>query len=163
MVSFVAFRFTPVPAHAWRRFVLRLMGAKIGDRCAIYPSVKIWAPWNLQTDIAVTIGPGANIYNVDHITIGQGAIISQGAHLCAATHDFRSDDFALMVGSIFVGPNAWIAAEAFVSPGLTIGHSAVVGARAVVTKSVDDFEIVAGNPAKVIGKRPDSGRNDLGR
>jgi len=163
LVCVVAFRFTPVTAHAWRRLVLRLFGAKIGDRCAIYPSVKIWAPWNLKTETAVTIGPDATIYNVGLIWIGQGAIVSQGAHLCAATHDFKNEDFALMVGSISIGPNAWIAAEAFISPGLTIGHSAVVGARSVVTRPVADFHIVAGNPAKVIGIRPNVGRNDLGR
>jgi putative colanic acid biosynthesis acetyltransferase WcaF len=111
----------------------------------------------------VTIGPGANIYNVALISIGENAVISQGAHLCSATHDFRSDNFALMTGPILVGSNAWIAAEAFISPGLTIGHSAVVGARSVVTKSVADFLIVAGNPAKIVGTRPETARNNLGR
>jgi putative colanic acid biosynthesis acetyltransferase WcaF len=151
-----------VPAHAWRRFVLRLFGAKIAARCAIYPSARIWAPWNLELETAVTIGPGTTIYNVALICLGEHAIVSQGAHLCAATHDFRGDDFALMVGPIHVGPHAWIAAEAFISPGVTIGHAAVVGARTVVTKPVSDFAIIAGNPAKTIGQRPETARNNLG-
>lgn len=159
----LVFRFTPVPLHGWRRFVLRLFGARIGRGCAIYPSVRIWAPWNLRTQRSVTIGPMVNIYNVAAVEIGEGAIVSQGGHLCTATHDHLSEDFSLMTGPIIVGPNAWIAADAFVAPGVVIGRSAVIGARSTVTRPVPEYSIVAGSPAKVIGTRPETARNVLGR
>jgi putative colanic acid biosynthesis acetyltransferase WcaF len=54
---------------------------------------------------------------------------------------------------IHVGAGAWICAEAFIGPDVIIGDGAIVGARAVVTKNVDPGTIVAGNPAREIGKR----------
>jgi putative colanic acid biosynthesis acetyltransferase WcaF len=146
-----AFRPTPVPLHAWRRLILRLFGARVAPLAAIYPSVRIWAPWNLQIGTAATIGPGVNLYNVAPIRIGEDAVISQGSHLCTATHDHLADDFALMVAPIEIGANAWIAA------------SAVIGARSMVTRCVTDYTIVAGNPASPIASRPENARNNLGR
>lgn len=162
-VWLIAFRPTPVPLHAWRRLILRLFGAQIAPMAAIYPSVRIWGPWNLQIGTAATVGPGVNLYNVASIKIGEDAVISQGSHLCTATHDHQADDFALMVAPIEVGANAWVAAEAFVAPGITIGTSSVIGARSTVTRSVTDYTIVAGNPASPIGTRPENARNNLGR
>ena len=159
----VAFRLTPISLHGWRRLVLRLFGARIGPGCAIYPSVRIWAPWNLSAKRSVTIGPQVNVYNVATVELGEDVIVSQGSHLCTATHDHLSEDFSLMAGPITVGPNAWIAADAFVAPGVSIGRSAVVGARSTVTRPVPEYSIVAGSPAKVIGTRPETARNGLGR
>lgn len=163
IVWLLAFRPTPVQLHFWRRFILRLFGAQIAPLAAIYPTVRIWAPWNLQIGAAATVGPEVNLYNVAPIRIGEDAVISQGSHLCTATHDHRAVDFALMVGQIEVKSNAWVAAEAFLAPGITIGESAVVGARATVTKSVTDYTIVAGNPASIVAKRPENACNNLGR
>jgi putative colanic acid biosynthesis acetyltransferase WcaF len=159
----LAFRLTPVPLHGWRRIVLRFFGAHVAPRSAIYPSVRIWAPWNLQIGTAATVGPGVSLYNVAPIKIGEDAVISQGSYLCTATHDHLADDFALMVAPIEVGSNAWVAAEAFIAPGITIGESAVIGARSTVTRCVKDFTIVAGNPASPIATRPENARNNLGR
>lgn len=162
-VWLIAFRPTPVPMHAWRRLILRLFGAEVAPLAAIYPSVRIWAPRNLQIGTAATVGPEVNLYNVAPITIGEDAVISQGSHLCTATHDHLAEDFALMVAPIEVRANAWVAAEAFVAPGITIGVSAVIGARSTVTRCVTEYTIVAGNPASPIGTRPESARNNLGR
>lgn len=161
IVRMLLFRPTPAPLHAWRRFILRSFGARIGHRVAVYPSALIWAPWNLAIDAGATIGGGAIIYNVDHITVGRYAVISQGAHLCTASHDHDSAGFELVTAPIHIEENAWVAAEAFVGPGVTISKAAVVGARAVVVRSVDERAIVVGNPAKVIRQRPIEGRNRL--
>jgi putative colanic acid biosynthesis acetyltransferase WcaF len=163
VVWLLAFRPSPVPLHSWRRLVLRLFGSQIAPHVAIYPSVRIWAPWNLQVGTAATVGPGVNLYNVSQIRIGDDAVVSQGSYLCTATHDHLAGDFALMVAPIEVGSNAWVAAEAFVAPGIIIGASAVIGARSTVTKCVEDFAIVAGNPASRIATRPETARNNLGR
>lgn len=161
IVRVLLFRPTPAPLHAWRRLILRSFGARVGSRVAVYPSAHIWAPWNLTIEDGATIGGDAIIYNVDHITVGRYAVISQGAHLCTASHDHNAPTFDLVTASIRVGEEAWVAAEAFVGPGVTIADGAVVGARAVVVKSIDERAVVVGNPAKAVGMRAIDGRNRL--
>ena len=56
-------------------------------------------------------------------------------------------------GSITIGHDVWIGMEACIMPGVTIGNSAIIGTRALVTKDVPDYAIVAGNPAKLIRPR----------
>ena len=161
VVRVLLFRPTPAPLHAWRRLLLRSFGARVGNRVAVYPSAIIWAPWNLTIDEGATIGGDAIIYNVDRITIGKHGVISQGAHLCTASHAHDSANFELVTAPIHIEEEAWVAAEAFVGPGETISKAAVVGARAVVVRSVDERAIVVGNPARVIGRRAIEGRNLL--
>lgn len=158
--AFTLFRPTPTPLHAWRRQILRFFGAKIGARAVIYPSARIWAPWNLEVATDATIGWDCELYNVATIRIGREAIISQYAYLCTATHDLRNE-FQLMVAPIVVEPDAWIAAGAFVGPGVTVGEGAVVGARCVAIRPVESWSIVAGNPARTVGTRPKTARNVL--
>jgi putative colanic acid biosynthesis acetyltransferase WcaF len=152
---------SPVPLHAWRRFLLRRFGAQIGRRVAVYPSCRIWAPWHVEIADGATIGGGATLYSVDRILIGKAAIVSQGAHLCTATHDHNSPDFDLMCGPITLADDAWVAAEAFIGPGVTVGRAAVVAARAVAVRSVEPHCVVAGNPAKPVSRRSMDGRNRL--
>lgn len=161
VVWFCLFRMSPAPLHAWRRLLLRVFGAKVGSGSAIYPGVRVWAPWNLSIGRAVTVGDRAELYCVARITIGDGAIISQRAHLCGASHDVNSPAFDLVAGDITVEANVWVAAEAFVGPGIILKHGAVVAARAVVTKDVEALSVVAGNPAKVISTRSGDGKNTL--
>ncbi len=161
MARAILFRPTPTPLHAWRRLILRVFGARIGSRVAVYPSAVVWAPWNLSIDSGATIGGGAILYNVDHITVGQHAVVSQGAHLCTASHDHNSPGFELVTAPIRIEEEAWVAADAFIGPGVTISNAAVVGARAVVVKSIAERAIVAGNPARMIGTRAIEGRSRL--
>jgi acetyltransferase-like isoleucine patch superfamily enzyme/glycosyltransferase involved in cell wall biosynthesis len=161
MIELLLVRFTPTPLHAWRRWVLRAFGAQIGKSVAVYPGARIWAPWNIAVADGATIGAGAILYCVDRIDIGEFAIVSQGAHLCTASHDYNSTAFELLTAPIRVNADAWVAAEAFVGPGVTVGEGAVVGARAVVNRSVPDRAVVAGNPARFIGQRAAKGRNRL--
>ncbi|WP_349509023.1 hypothetical protein [Neorhizobium sp. NCHU2750] len=86
---------------------------------------------------------------MDQIEIGSYALVSQGAHLCGGTHDIDDPHFQLVAKPIVIGRNAWIAAEAFVGPGVTVGEGAVIGARAVAFRPVEPFAVYAGNPAKL--------------
>lgn len=99
------------------------------------------------------IGPNVNVYNVDKIIIKDRAEISQGAHLCTASHDITDPKHHLITAPIIIGERAWVAADAFVGMGVTIGEGAVVGARAAVFKDVEPWTVVGGNPAKVIKER----------
>ena len=130
-----------------------MFGATISEGAQIYSAAKIYYPRNLVMEGFCTIGPGANIYNVDTITIKDGASVSQGAHLCTASHDITDPKHHLIHAPIVVGEKAWVAADAFVGMGVTIGEGAVVGARTCVFKDVEPWSVVGGNPAKVIKKR----------
>lgn len=134
----------------WRSFVLRLFGARIGKNANIYASVKIWAPWNLEIGTFSTLGPQVDCYNQGEIKIGDNCNISQKTYLCASTHDFSISNFPLVLRPIEIEDQVWVAADAFIGPGVSIGKGAVVGARAAVFKDVGKWTVVGGNPAGFI-------------
>lgn len=148
------FRWSPRLLYPCRNFLLRLFGAKIGHSVRIYPSVQIFAPWNLCIGNEVTIGHKVRLYALATIEIGARTVLSQGAHLCAGSHDYTRTDFPLLAKPIRIGNDAWIAAEAFIGPGVTLGDGCIAGARAVVMKSLHDGAVAAGNPARIIKVRP---------
>jgi len=147
------FRISPKPCFAWRRFLLRCFGAKIGGSVHIYPSARVYFPWNLEVGDESAIGEQVFIYNLGRVTLGSRVTISHRAHLCAGTHDHTKPDFPLMRPPIVIGSDAWICADAFVGPGVTVGEGAIVGARAVAMKDVKPRSIVVGNPARESKKR----------
>lgn len=144
---------TPPMLHPWRRWLLRRFGAQVAPTAAIYGSARIWYPPNLRVDNYAVLGPRTNIYTMAPIHIGAYAIISQGSHLCAGTHDIESPYFQLFTRPITVGPRAWVAAEAFVGPGVTVGEGAVLGARGVAMRNLDAWGVYTGNPAAKIRER----------
>lgn len=137
----------------WRNFVLRFFGAKIGHGSIVHASAEIWAPWNLEIGQITCVGPHSRIYNPGKIKLGSKVVVSQHSYLCTATHDYESRLNTLYWKEITIGDFAWVAADAFVGPGVSIGEGAVVGARAVVVKDVEPWIVVGGNPAKFIKKR----------
>lgn len=147
------FAFSPRPLWGWRRFLLRLAGAKIGRDVHLHPSVQVPIPWNITIGDHTGVGDRAILYALGSITIGPRATISQLAHLCAGTHDWRDPSMPLVKPPIEIGADAWVCADAFIGPNVTIGERAIIGARAVVTKDVAPGVIVAGNPACKIGER----------
>jgi putative colanic acid biosynthesis acetyltransferase WcaF len=132
---------------------LRLFGAEVGNNVHIDSSAKIFIPWNLKIGDWTSVGFEALLYNLGPLTIGERVTISQRAHLCGGSHDYRSPTMDLIKGPIRIGDGAWVCADAFIGPGVEVGRSAVVGARAVVVKDVADGVVVAGNPAGQVGKR----------
>jgi len=134
----------------WRVFVLKCFGAKIEWSSHIYSSVKIWAPWNLEVGANSSLGPKVDCYNQGKITIGANTVISQKTYLCASTHDYTKNNFPLLLKHIDIGNGVWVAADAFIGPGVSIGNQAVIGARAVVARNVEAKAIMGGNPAKLI-------------
>lgn len=137
----------------WRRLVLRAFGAKIHKSAGVYASVRVWAPWNLEMDERAVIDEYATVYNVDKISLGKFASVSQKAFLCTASHDIYSPAHELLTAPITIGAQAWVAADAFVGMGVTVGEGAVVAARAVVVKDVEAWTIVGGNPATFLKRR----------
>lgn len=144
---------TPQFMFAWRRLALIWFGAKIGKRVLIRPGVRVTYPWHLTVGDDVWIGDNVTLYSVADILIGPHSVISQEAYLCAGTHDHREVSFPFVSAPIRIADECWIAARAFIGPGVEVGHAAVIGAGSIVTTNVDAETIVAGNPAKVVGKR----------
>lgn len=148
-----SFRFSPRLAWGWRRWLLRRFGARIGANVHIYPSVRIIMPWMLTIGDESAIGDRVILYALGPIAIGRQVTVSQNAHLCAGSHDYRDPAMPLLKTPITIGDGCWICADAFVGPGVTLGDGAIAGARAVVVANVPAGEIVAGNPARRIGAR----------
>lgn len=146
-------RFTPPPFHAWRRLVLRMFGAKVGKGARVHASVSIWHPRNLELGMNVLIGPGAQLYNQGHISIGNRTVISQRAHLCASSHDLADPDFQLVLRPIVIGEQCWVATEAFVGPGAIMANRAVLGARAALFGAAEADGVYSGNPARLLKNR----------
>ena len=146
-------RFTPPPLHGWRRLVLRLFGARIGHGGRVHASVSIWHPGNLELGDHVLIGPGVRLYNQGRITVGPHTVISQRAHICASTHDVGDPHFQLQLRPIVIGAQCWVAAEAFVGPGVTMHDRAVLAARGALFGDAEADGIYAGNPAAFLKKR----------
>ena len=153
VISAIFFRFSPNFLHGFRRFLLRSFGAQVGKGVHVYPRVKIWAPWNVVLLDECGIANGAILYSQGKITVGQRAVVSQGVHLCAGTHDYNDPGFRLITMPIVIGDQAWVAAEAFIHPGVEIGQGCVIGARSVVTKSMPAWMICAGHPCKPLKER----------
>lgn len=149
--------FRPTPyfmLKKWRAWLLCRFGMNANYRwISIYPSVHVWAPWNVKVGCAVAIDDGVNLYSVDKITIGSKVAISREAFLCTAGHDITKPNRPLVTAPITIGDGVWIGARAIILPGITIGEGAIVAAGAVVTKDVAPWSVVAGNPAKVVKRR----------
>ncbi len=153
VVCLFFFYLSPRPFFAWRAFILRCFGARVGQGTYIYPTAKIWAPWLLRVDDIATIGPGAELYNPGGITLGHHAIVSQNAFLCGGTHDYNNPSFPMMWKPIVLEPYSWVCARAIVLPGVTVGGGAVLGGGAVSSKNLDSLGVYAGNPAKRVATR----------
>ena len=155
------YRMSPRPLHSWRSLLLRCFGATMGPNCHFYPGSKVWAPWNLTCADQVTAGDGAEIYNPAPITLGSHAILSQGAYVCGATHDYDDPGFPLIAFAIDIGAYAWVCARASVAPGVNMGEGAVLGLGSVATRNLDAWSVYAGTPAVKVKERqrilPDSG------
>lgn len=144
---------TPPPFHPWRRFLLKLFGAKIAPTALVYGSARVWYPPNVEICHCAIVGGLANLYSVEKITIGDYAIVSQGANLCTAGHDIEDVDFQTVARPIVIGRRAWIATEAFIGPGVSVGEGAVLGARGCAFKDLDPWTVYRGNPAEQLRPR----------
>jgi putative colanic acid biosynthesis acetyltransferase WcaF len=148
VVWLLFFRPSLRPMHAWRRSLLRLFGARIGHNANVHADVRVWAPWQLTIGNRVGVANGVTLYNMAPMVIGDQCVISQGAHLCCGSHDIDSANFQLVARPINLADNVWICADAFVGPGVNVASGCVVGACAVVTRSIDQpWSVWAGNPA----------------
>ena len=163
-----------------RAFPLKMRGAHIQPKPLIGRGVRVDRPWTVKIGSHVQIeadvwfkvvSDNARIEIGDHVFIGRGAelgikegvaignhcLISPGVFMTDHDHDISlgkyMDQQDCKSKPIVIHEDVWIGAKAIILPGVTIGRGAVVGAGAVVTKSIPERAIAAGVPAKVIGFR----------
>jgi putative colanic acid biosynthesis acetyltransferase WcaF len=148
------FRWSWHNSYAWRRFLLRLFGAHIGQRVNLRPTARFEIPWNISIGDFSSVGDFATIYSLGPVTIGRRVTISQHAYVCAGTHDYTRPDLPLLRPSITIHDDAWIAGRAFVGPSVTVGAGAILGACGVALKDLHPWTIYLGNPAQPVKPRP---------
>ena len=153
LVRTVFFEQWPFKAYRVKRFLLRLFGAKVGSGVVVKPGVMITFPWKLELGNNVWLGEDCWLLNLATITIADNVCISQRAMLCTGNHNYNSPSFDLKVSPIAVERGAWIAANAFVGPGVTVGSHAVLCAGSVTSGNLDAHSVYSGIPAQKTGKR----------
>lgn len=147
------FHCSPRLLYSWRRLLLRALGARVGRAVQIHPSVRIFLPSLLDIGDESALDQDVRLYNLGPMKIGCQTTVSQGAHLCGGSHDDQDPTLPLIRAAITIGDCAWICADSFVGPNITIGEGAVVAARAVCVRDVAPWQVVAGNPARMIRER----------
>jgi putative colanic acid biosynthesis acetyltransferase WcaF len=153
VVQATLFRWSPQVAYAWRRWLLRLFGAKIGKGVLVRSTVEITYPWKLSIGDWSWIGDSVTLYTLGEIIIGENVVVSQNSYICSASHDYTTPSFAIFSRPVYIESEVWLASEVFVSPGVRIRHGAVVGARSLVLSDLPEMMLCAGHPAKVIRPR----------
>ncbi|KKB47535.1 DapH/DapD/GlmU-related protein [Parabacteroides gordonii] len=152
IVWLLFFRWTPKKLNFWRLFLLRLFGARL-EKVFIFSSCRIFIPWLLEMKEGACLGPYSEVYNLGVVRFGKRSVLSQYSYVCNGTHDLSTLRLPLMIGEINIGANVFIGAKALILPGVDIGEGAVVGTGSVVTKDIEAWTIVGGNPAREIKKR----------
>lgn len=154
IVWLFCYRITPKHFfNKWRLSLLKLFGAKISGVPFVYPSSKVFAPWNLSMGNKSCLGPYSEVYNLGPVVLHERVTISQYCYICNGTHDLSRSNLPLMIGLIELEKNVFVGAKALILPGISIGEYAVIGAGSVVVKDVEPWTVVGGNPAKFIKKR----------
>jgi putative colanic acid biosynthesis acetyltransferase WcaF len=158
MVQGTLFRLSFHNWYGWRRMLLRAFGARLDATANVRRTVLVECPWNLSMGAESSVGDRAVLYCLGPVTIGARVTVSQGAHLCAGSHDSRRRAMPLLRPPIDIGDDAWIAADAFVGPRVRVGEGAILGARAVALGDLEPWTIYLGNPAARVRAREFEGR-----
>lgn len=153
LVELFLFRPSPQFLYCWRNFLLRVFGAKIGEKVLIRPTVRTTYPWKLSIGDYTWIGDDVVLYSLGEINIGSNVVVSQKSYLCTGSHDYQKPTFDIYAQPITIEDEVWVASDVFLSPGVTIGKGAVVGVRSTVLHDLPAGMICFGNPAKPVKPR----------
>ncbi len=135
-------------AAGLRPWLIRRFGGRVGPGCRFARTVDITVPWNLRVGSNVEVGRDVILYTLGVITLGDGVVIDDLAHLCAGTHDHTDIRFPLLRPPITIGPGSFIGIDAYIAPDVTLGAGCRVWPRASVHRSFGDGVELRGNPAR---------------
>jgi putative colanic acid biosynthesis acetyltransferase WcaF len=150
-----------IPISSFKVWLLRRFGAQVGQGVRIKPGVKVKFPWRLIVGNHCWIGEGAWLDNLAMITLEDHVCLSQGVYLCTGNHNWKDPGFALILGAIYIETGSWIAAQAAIGPGVTVGQGAILCLGSVANHDLETMTIYAGSPAVLIKKRVMSERSPL--
>ena len=153
IVESTLFGLSPQIAYGWRRWLLRLFGARVGTGAQVRASVRFTYPWKVEIGDHAWIGDDVVLYSLGEIVIGSNTVISQRCYICTGSHNFSQPDFPIYAKPVRIGAEAWLATDVFVAPGVTVGQGAVVGARSSVFKDLPTMTICYGSPARPVRAR----------
>lgn len=142
-----------IPGSAYRIFLLRLFGAKIGKGVCIKPRVRVKFPWRLEIGDYSWIGEDVWIDNLAKVRIGSHCCLSQGVYLCTGSHNWSQENFELIYKPIFIEDKVWLCAKSIVAPGVKIAEGAVLGLGSVATKNLEAWTIYRGMTASLLSQR----------
>jgi len=153
IVQATVFRWSPLFAFGFRRWLLRRFGAEIGKNVLVPPSATVIYPWRLSIGDNSWIGEGVVLYTVAEIQIGENAVVSQCSYLCTGSHDYSLPSFPTFARKISIESEAWLGAGVFVAPGVTVGQGAVIGARSSVFADMPARMVCFGHPCRPVKER----------
>ncbi|WP_225886910.1 acyltransferase [Nodosilinea nodulosa] len=105
---------------------------------------------------ATYVGNACHIVACNRVEIGKGVLIADRCYLSDNLHDYRNIDCAirdnelLVLGEINIGDDSWIGENVCIYGPVTVGKHCVVGANSVLTKSIPDYSVAVGTPARVV-------------
>lgn len=141
-----------------RALVVSGIADYIGSNVTIQSNVYFGFGAKLRVGDNSVVGQNARLALADNITIGRDVLIGPEVIILTGIHIYSNPDIPIAdQGSsskpVTIGDDVWIGARVTILPGVVIGDGAVIGAGAVVTKNVEPYTVVVGNPAKVIKRR----------
>jgi acetyltransferase-like isoleucine patch superfamily enzyme len=142
-----------IPSHHLRRLLFRLAGATIGRGSTIHMGCSFFSLKKVSVGEDSLIGRNCFLDGRASLKIGDHVDIASEVMIYNSEHDINSEDFHAISAPVEIGDYVFIGPRAIILPNVRIGKGAVVGAGAVVTKNVGEFQIVGGVPAEVIGER----------
>jgi len=141
------------PFWTVRKFFFALSGVKMGKGAKLHCGCWFFSPWKIKIGEGSIIGYRSFLDGRAPLEIGKHVDIASEVMIYNSEHDIHSEDMKAREEPVRIGDYVFIGPRAIILPGVTIGKGAVVAAGAVVTKDVPPKTIVAGVPAKPIGKR----------
>lgn len=126
---------------------------KISLKAVLYSGFKISNASKIEVGASSVIGHNVTLDGRAGIDIGENVNISSEVMIWTKQHDYNDPNFKIVGGKVIIEDFVWISARAIILPCVKIGKGAVVAAGSVVTKNIPPYSIVAGVPARIIGKR----------
>jgi maltose O-acetyltransferase len=140
------------------KYKIKANGALIGSNVTLHNSVYVRNPQNLRISDNTNVNHGSELYCAGGVNIGSGTMIAYSVMIFSDMRNYRGEmplkkrkERSFL--PVNIGDDVWVGARAIILPGVRVNDHAIIAAGAVVTRDVDAWSIVAGNPARVIGSR----------
>jgi acetyltransferase-like isoleucine patch superfamily enzyme len=143
-----------------RRMLYRGLCRKLGKNALIYPGVYLTHAYGMEIGDHFSVNSGAVLDGRGGMRIGNSVMIGPHAVLVSSSHQHRNIDAPMnscdhIMQPLVIKDDVWVGANAFIKGGIIIGRGVVIAAGSSVLKDIDDYKIVGGIPARIIGDRRD--------